>query len=78
MLLLIRPFASKVKIIHDLYKLNITENIIYSIILPYYLVLKVSLQDGLQKTIEYFKEEIARKTFSNNQTYMDVKTRNAH
>ncbi|KAL4704821.1 hypothetical protein ACJJTC_001296 [Scirpophaga incertulas] len=33
---------------------------------------KVTLKDGLQRTIDYFKEELSRKTFYNNQTYMDV------
>ncbi|XP_021200221.2 UDP-glucuronic acid decarboxylase 1 [Helicoverpa armigera] len=37
---------------------------------------KVSLQDGLQRTIDYFKEELSRTTFCNNQTYMDMKSHN--
>ncbi|KAL0895657.1 hypothetical protein ABMA27_011737 [Loxostege sticticalis] len=36
---------------------------------------KVSLQDGLQRTIEYFREELSRTTFYNNQTYMDIKVK---
>lgn len=39
---------------------------------------KVSLQDGLQRTIDYFKEELSRTTFYNNQTYMDVKVKSPH
>ncbi|RVE40919.1 hypothetical protein evm_014432 [Chilo suppressalis] len=33
---------------------------------------KVSLKDGLQRTIDYFREELSRTTFYNNQTYMDI------
>ncbi|XP_048481980.1 UDP-glucuronic acid decarboxylase 1 isoform X1 [Plutella xylostella] len=33
---------------------------------------KISLQDGLQRTIEYFREELSRHTFSHDQTYMNV------
>ncbi|XP_028036877.1 UDP-glucuronic acid decarboxylase 1 [Bombyx mandarina] len=34
---------------------------------------KVSLQEGLQRTIDYFKEELSRTTLYNNQTYVDMK-----
>lgn len=37
--------------------------------------MQVSLQDGLQRTIKYFREELSRTTFANNQTYIDVKTK---
>lgn len=32
---------------------------------------KVTLQDGLRRTIDYFREELSRTTFLNNETYLD-------
>ncbi|KAI8429945.1 hypothetical protein MSG28_000410 [Choristoneura fumiferana] len=39
---------------------------------------KVSLEEGLQRTIDYFREELSRTTFYNNQTYMDTKIKGPH
>ncbi|XP_063373584.1 UDP-glucuronic acid decarboxylase 1 [Cydia amplana] len=39
---------------------------------------KVSLEEGLQRTIDYFREELSRTTFYNNQTYMDTKIKGSH
>lgn len=53
----------------------------YEIILLSYICtfqLQVSLQDGLHRTIEYFREELSRTTFYNNQTYMDVNVKSPH
>lgn len=44
-------------------------------VLMHILTFQVSLQDGLQRTIEYFREELSRTTFYNNQTYMDIKVK---
>lgn len=34
---------------------------------------KVSLHEGLQRTIDYFREELSNKSFYNNQTYINAK-----